>query len=70
MMVLAFAGTIFGCINVSNPLLVIFFQSDRFSVWVKKGNAINDMINTVSIKDRFQLSNVISRDFCGDVADF
>jgi len=70
MMVLAFAQTICGCIQFSNPVLVIFFQSDRFSVWVKIRNTINNVINTVSIKDRFQPSNVINRGFCDNVADF
>ena len=69
LIVFGFAQTILVCINFSDPLLVIFFQWERFSVWVKKGNAINDVINTVSIKDRFQLSNVIIRCFFGDVAD-
>ena len=68
--VFGFAQTILGGINFSDPTLVISFQWDRFSVWVKKRNPVNNVINTVSIKDRFQLSNVISRDFCGDVADF
>ena len=70
MMVLAFAQTNFAWINFFGPALVVFFQSDRFSAWVKKRNTINNVINTVSVKDRFQLSNVIGRGFRGDVADF
>jgi hypothetical protein len=70
MMVLAFAQTICGCIHFSDPALVIFLQSNRFSVWLKKRNTIDNVMNTVPIEDRFQLSNVISRGFRGDVADF
>ena len=69
-MVLGFAQTICACIHFSDPVLVNFFQSDRFSVRVKKRDTINNVINSVSIKDRLQLSNVIRRGFRGDVADF
>ncbi len=49
---------------------VYFSRSERLSLWMKKCNTINNVVNTVSIKDRLQLSNSIRWSFRRDIADF
>ena len=69
-MVLSMVQPILGYINFSDPTPLNYARSGRLSVWMKKRNTINNVIYTVLLEDKFQLTNVIRRGFRSDIADF